>query len=300
MDAKTRNCTKSGYGTSITLEASAQESLVINDVFINPTANGYATMYIDNSTQGFFRTDTTVLGNNLPFVHKSSRMKTILGFLVNKKIFSGYPIETGSRFTVKNSSPAHIVIMYDKYAPGAIKSDMENGKDAKSFTYLAYGQPGADVNTSTDTLISLKNNPSEFSNFPFSGAVPSKRKIEIYGFLFSERGADDGTATANYIRTEYLKLIKNREVLFDSDRKGFFYRGTNVTTIGGFAAENYLGVSGENTNLYQKEPFLFDSPLIYEEGEELDTYITTTTHTTPGTFMAKELEMAYILKETIV
>jgi len=136
----------------------------------------------------------------------------------------------------------------------------------------------------------------EFPNFPFEGTILPKRKMEIYGVCFSARGADDGANAANYIHTKYLKLMKGMTSLFDTTT-GLYYQGLNVSTNGGFEAEHGFSAGGEGTDIYQREPLMFAAPLIFNEKDELNTYVVTEVATTPGTFLAKELEIAYIAKE---
>jgi len=288
----------SGVGTELILTAGAGESFMVRDIHVSGTQGGYATFFIDTSTQGYFRTKSAGLGNHLGYIGRSERRKTIIGFLTDKGVFKGYPIQSGSKFTVKNTHLANICIVYDIYDAGDMHNTMENGKDSKELTFLMYGQPAADVNTATDTQITKKNNPSEFCDFPFRGGVATKRKIDLYGVVYSSRGADDGAITANCIHTKYLKLMKGRNVLFDSMRMGLPAQGSDVLIGGTFSAENGYDIGGEYSDLYQKDALMFDQPIRFANGEELDTYWTTAVATTPGTFLASELEIAYILKET--
>ena len=96
--------------------------------------------------------------------------------------------------------------------------------------------------------------------------------------------------------------MKGRNVLFDSMRNGLLAQGKTVSTNGAFEAENGYDIGGEYTDLYQKDALIFDQPIRFANGEELDTYWTTEVATispaVPGTFLASELEIAYILKET--
>ena len=285
-------------GTELVLTAGAGESFMVRDIRVSGVDGAYATFFIDTSTQGYFRTDSEGLGNHLEYIRRSDRRKTILGFLTDKGIFKGYPVQSGSKFTVKNTAPATMSIIYDVYDAGDIHNTMENGKDSKELTFIMYGQPAADVDTATDTQITKKNNPSEFCDFPFRGGVATKRKIDLYGVVYSSRGADDGSAITHFIHTNYLKLMKGRNVLFDSMRKGLLAQGKNVLTNNTFRAENGYDVGGEYTDMYQKDPLIFDQPIRFANGEELDTYWTTEVGTPAGTFLASELEIAYILKET--
>jgi len=286
------------WGTELTLIAGAGESFMVKDIHISGMPGAYATFFIDTSTQGYFRTSSTGLGNHLAFIGRSERRKTILGFLTDKGIFKGYPIQSGSKFIVKNTVSAGMCVVYDIYDAGDIHNAMENGKDSKELTFLMYGQPATNVNTTTDTQITKKNNPSEFCDFPFHGGVATKKKIDLYGVVYSSRGADDGSTAAHYIHTDRLKLMKGRNVLFDSMRTGLFAIGRTVQTNNTFEAENGWDIGGEYSDLYQKDALIFDQPIRFANGEELDTYWTTKVASPAGTFQASELEIAYILKET--
>ena len=247
------NNTLNQFGTELTLIAGAGESLIIRDVHVAGTGGGgYTTFFIDTSTQGYFRTSTGGLGSHLAFIGRSERRKTILGFLRDKGIFKGYPIQSGSKFTVKNTASASMCIEYDIYDAGDIHNTMENGKDSKELTFLMYGQPAANVNSTTETQITKKNNPSEFCDFPFRGGVATKRKIDLYGVVYSSRGADDGNAVTHYIHTNHLKLVKGRNVLFDSMRNGLVAQGKSVSTGGTFEAENGYDV-GEKIQICIKK-----------------------------------------------
>ena len=62
--------------------------------------------------------------------------------------------------------------------------------------------------------------------------------------------------------------------------------------------ENGYDIGGKYSDLYQKDALIFDQPIRFANGEELDTYWGTQAASIPGTFEAYELEIAYILKET--
>lgn len=285
----------------VTLSAAANESFIVRDVYVDGTAGGYVTFFIDTSTQGFFRTDSTVLGNHLPVPPVNSKMKTLLGVLGEKGLFTGYPIPTGSKFSVRTNTPAaapRITIVYDRYEAGDIKSDMENGKDAKSLVYAHYGTIAAvpAAGAAVDVPLTVRVNPGEFPDFPFRAGVSTKRVVTLYGIVFSTRARF--VDAANNYGTNYLKLIKDRDVLFDPDRLGLI-SWASIPTVAGFAAETGHGVGGENSHLYQRDAFFLSKPMTFVEGEELDTWWTVRmTGTIALATLSRDLEICYILKET--
>jgi hypothetical protein len=273
---------------------------MVTDIHCEGKTTDYATVLVGSGTNGYFRVSSTTLGNHLPFIPKSSSMKTILGFLRSKGIFQGYPIPFGDKLVVKVPTSQHISIVYDEYDKDDMKEEMQNGKKCKELIFVNYGTTLAAVNTATDTAINTSLMPKEFSKFPYGEACPGNVKMEILGVCYSSRGADDGSTAANYVHTKYLKLIKDRDTLFDKDLNGLMAHGLTVGTGGTFEAENGYDIGGENTDLYNKEPLMFAEPISFVPGQEIDSYWTTEVHTTAGTLAIIETEISYIMRMTSI
>jgi len=304
MALKSTNNNQVSETGTLVFTVPADSSALIKEIYVEPTtADSYALIKIGTTSVGYFRTGSGTLGNHLSFIPKNGRKEiNILNFLSKKGIFSGYPVTYGKKFSVFNSTPAKIMITYDLYDKDDMHKDMPNGEESKEHILMAYGQPSGNISTSGEHIVSQSNVPKDFLNFPFADSVPSNKKVEVYGVCFSARGADDGTTLTNYIHTKNLIIKRGTTTLFDNDN-GLYCQGKNVASNGAFEAENGLSAMGECTNLYQREPLIFDTPLLFVEEEELNTFIVTEVPPapgTPGTFLAKELEIAYIIKETKV
>ncbi len=145
-----------------------------------------------------------------------SEQTTILDYLAAKNIFKGFPVAEGETFTVDliTGATSWKMIKYDIYNAGDITNNMENGSKADSFLFLNYGDAGASIQAVANNVLGESNNPAEYPDFPFGEIVPSGHKMEIFGILASDiaPAANDGT---DYSYTDYLKLMKGREVLFD-------------------------------------------------------------------------------------
>ena len=201
----------------------------------------------------------------------SSFKDTLLSYLGKKGIFKGYPVAEGETFTIQLCTGATAVKMveYEIWDPEDIISTMENGSKSNSLTYVNYGDSGAVLQLVVDTVLGQTNNPTEYPDFPFGGIVPSGQKIELIGILASDV-APLANAAGTYSYTEYLKLMKGREVLFDEDHNGLMYYAPFTVPPGdvNIIGEGYA-VGGNYTQCDIKQPLMFDPPLIFNEGEEL-------------------------------
>lgn len=200
-----------------------------------------------------------------------SEHESILKYLGKKGIFKGFPVPEGETFTIDliTGATAWKMVEYEIWDAEDITNEMENGSKSNTFMYLSYGDAGASIQAVADNELTESNNPAEYPDFPFGGNVPSGHKIEIYGILASDiaPAANDGT---DYSYTDYLKLMKGREVLFDEDHNGLLYCAQFIlsTANSNMIAEGYA-VGGNYTQCDRKQPLMFDPPLVFNEGEEL-------------------------------
>lgn len=201
----------------------------------------------------------------------SSLNDTLLSYLRKKDIFKGFPVAEGETFTIDLITGAGDVKMveYDIYDAGDITNVMENGSKSDTYMYINYGDTGAVLQAVAETVLGQANNPAEYENFPFGGAVPSGHKIELIGVLASDVApAANVAGTATY--TDYLKFMKGRTVLFDEDHNGLLYQAPFLDPPG---AVNMIGegyaVAGNFTQCDIKQPLMFDPPIVFTEGEEL-------------------------------
>jgi len=294
-----QNMMKSCVGAdTLELKADVGKSILVKDVFVKDVADGYLTIKIDRTTVGYFRVDDDKLGNLLHYPLADSEKKTLLGYLGEKGLFNGYPIAEGQTFELSGLGAGNLTatILYDEYDAGDITPDMENGTESDVLVYVSFGRTEGVINTAGEHLLNVCVNPSEFPAFPFGADVPAKTEIDVLGFLASERGADDGANTLNYIRTRFYKLMRGREILFDPDRNGITALGAYVATAGAFEPENNLSVLGEYSSTAQRLPFLFPEGFTFTPGEELLVYMVTEVASTPGQFELDEQEVGFILR----
>lgn len=229
----------------------------------------------------------------------SSFKDSLLSYLGRKGFFKGYPVSEGETFTIQLITGATAVKMveYDIYDAGDITNEMENGSKSNSFMYVNYGDTGAVLQLVVDTILGESNNPAEYPDFPFGGLVPAGHKIELIGILASDIAPAANTA-ATYSYTEYLKLMKGREVLFDEDHNGLLYYAPFTDPPG---AVNMIGEGyspgGNFTQCDIKQPLMFDPPLTFLEGEELSVSWHIANEAVAGVAITEELqEVGVILR----
>jgi hypothetical protein len=124
--------------------------------------------------------------------------------------------------------------------------------------------------------------------------VPPKTTIDLLGILGSEITISGATVAA-YIYSQYLKLVFERETLFDEDRNGIPHLGLtppDVATLVSIAEGSSL--IGNYSTVDAKMPLMFDTPLTFGEGDELGIYLTTALAGAGGTITAARSEIATI------
>jgi hypothetical protein len=274
--------TKNVYGASdLTLSPNSGESILVTGVRVFDDSSEYSTIQIDKTTVGYFRVSETN-GNHISFNKAASNIEgytgvlaqNLLGLMLQREVFKGYPVGEGETFRIVNNSDANELkqVSYDIYDAGDIKPEDENGSKSSKYFAVLYGDTGAVIAAAGDALYDNALNPAEFPSFPYSGDVPANTLISLHGILGREVGIRNATpATAIY--TTYLKLVKGREVLFDPDRNGLLFNAHNVLGTSEIVKGGGLSVIGDFSNYDPRPPLLFDEPVMFQGGEELNMYL---------------------------
>jgi len=296
MAIKARDQVKwTASASSLTLEADTGEAFLVKDILVGGASGNYTTVSIDKTTVGYFRSDTGNLGNHLHFALEDSIKKSLLGLLWDKGIFKGYPVAEGQSLIVNPGTSMAIAIVYDIYEPGDITSEMENGSEAVEYMLINYGRKAASGNLADDdNEYTYSKLPSEFPDFPFGKDVPAKTTIDIYGVLASDVGKTSGSGS-NKQNTKYIKLIKEREVLFDEDKRGIMLQGYFPTGDGTDIGEG-KSIVGNYSDVDRRLPLLFSAPLSFGAGEELTVIMNTYLATGSANITVAEGEIAFIEK----
>jgi len=285
------NCVKRALNTAgISLQADVGESLLVKAIYVGVvTTAGYAIVKIDNFTVGCWLVKGKG-GNELGGMYKGYAAINLMKLLVERGLPFSYPIAEGQKLTIAALDGAGAIqLVYDRYTAGDIRADMSNGTASKVFSFIQYLGESAVLTASGDMLLDTSLSPAEFPDFPAGKPVPPRMKIKLHGITGCP--VADAASGSNLFYTTYLKLIREREVLFDEDRLGIQFLGDSAATGAGKYTdiESIIGSVGEiGAGFFmanKKEPLWFDPALLFLSGEELLVYLSwlkVGTHTMPA------------------
>lgn len=267
-----------------------------------PTQDSYVKLHVDRKTVGYWRVQGKS-GRHIDMPKPGWLHKNLSEFLAANGINVAIPVAEGQTFSYEYSAGnAHTVFVYDLYDAGDIRSDMPNGSEAKTYMMIQYMDASSYPAASGDVLLDTSLSPSEFIDFPCGKSVPARHTVKLLGFVGSPVGDADGAA--NYIVTDYCKVMRDREVLFGSQRFGIPFRNGGL----GAAQVEYT----DNVSLIHAcvpsdidtalptlgDPFLLDPPMIFKSGEELLIYLVCRLVGTK-TMTAGAIDFASILEVTV-
>lgn len=272
------------------LEANAGESFLIRFIYAFVTVavetpaivDRYLTLKVDRKTVGAYRIYGRS-GNHLDRMNNGYIHKNLMEFLSGKGINCSIPVAEGQAFTMASDvlTPV-VVIVYDTYDAGDIRTDMVNGTDSKEYMFIQYMNSATSVTEEQTVELDTSLSPAEFPDFPCGKSVPANTEIDILGLVGCPCG--EGLSGSAYIGSSFIKMVKEREVLFDEDRNGipFFYQydSLNPSYNAGFtlvgpcvSMRTYDFGMGLTYNVTLGDPLMFAPPLKFRSGEELLMYM---------------------------
>ncbi len=294
---RVKRITASGGGD---LTIAAGKSVLIKSLYCIPSTNDtYLTLSVDRVTVAIYRVAGRA-GNQVSPYLTAYHIPHIMDFLTAKGINIAIPVAEGQTFNVSRyAETGNVIIVYDEYDAGDITAILPNGSEAKEYTFLQYMSSSETPTASQDILIDTSKSPAEFPDFPCGKSVPAGHKITmlgIFGHPFTT-----GAAGPNAWGTSFLKLIREREVLFDEDRNGIPFDGQDATATADAYMCNFSLIGPCTPVLLDSavqvigNPLMFDPPLEFTEGEELNIYLTGVM-TTAAAWEETMVDLGVILK----
>lgn len=307
---KQGNCVKRITAvTTGALEAHAGESFLIKGLYVKPnTNNTYLILKVDRKTVGVYRIYGKS-GNHLDHIQGGTIHRNLMEFLIGKEINCTIPVAEGQSFSLSavGTSPV-VVIVYDTYDAADIRADMPNGTDGKEYLFMQYMSSSETVDAAKTVTLDTSLSPAEFPDFPCGKSVPANATIDILGLV----GCPVGNGTMSTFKTgsQYVKLVKERETLFDEDYNGipFFSKvdeeggiawNADFSLIGPGVSLTTLSVSmGSDNAGTLGDPLIFVPELRFTSGEELLVYMKFL-WTTAYNLAGSNIDLAAIMKVTM-
>lgn len=242
---------------NLTVTAKVGESLRIKELRVGAlAAHGFCECLIDRLSIGFFYIGD-INANHLEQCSEADALPNLFQRLQQLGVFAGYPIAEGETFEIRPAvAGANIIgaIIYEIWDAEDVKPEEDCGSKSPSFTYINYGTNSAQITGGAYGRLDLSRNPAEYPAFPFGDVVPAGYEIDILGILLKDWGGDVDD-TANTMR--FLRLTKDRRVLWNEDRRGIYCtQGMSYFTWG--------SIRQTNTDIK-----LLPAPLTFKSGDEL-------------------------------
>lgn len=269
---RVKRITASGGGD---LECPSGKSYLVKAVYcIASTNDTYLTLSVDRVTVGFYRVKGRA-GNHLQPIVKGYRPFHLMEYLAGRGINVAIPVCEGQTFNVSRyAETGNVIIVFDEHDAADLRPDMVNGSEGKEYNFLQYMSTSETPTGSQDVTIDTSLSPAEFPDFPAGKAVPANHTITLLG-LFGCPFTTGAAGPENW-GTSFVKLIKDREVLFDPDRNGIPFDGQDATATADAYMGNFTLIGPGVPVLLDTavkpwgEPLLFDPPIEFAAGEELN------------------------------
>jgi len=176
---------------------------------------------------------------------------------------------------------------------------MVNGSAGKEYVFMQYMNVGTGLTATGDALFEVSLSPAEFPDFPCGKVVPAGTKITMLG-LAGYPWLDPTNQSGGFY-TNYIKLIREREVLFDEDRNGIPFKcgvvqGMFTEYNSAFSLIGAGHIVDVTRNYAHGEPLIFEPPLEFDSGVELNIYVNCTKFSSAGAWTSTVPDLAAILK----
>ena len=224
---------------SLSIEAKVGESLLIKQLLVGALhSGGFCECFIDRLSVGFWYIGD-VNANHLEQCGVTDVLPNLFERLQQLGIFAGYPVAEGETFEIKPAVAGATIIgaiVYEIHEAGDMAPEMPGGSKSDEYMIINYGTNTAQIDAGAYGDLDKSRNPSEYPAFPFNEVVPAGHEIDIHGLLLKTWGGNVDN-TANTMR--YLKMIRDRKVLFNEDRRGIYVtQGMGPLTWGSIRQTN--------------------------------------------------------------
>jgi len=297
---RVKRITASGGGT---LVAPNHESFLVKDIYCVPSAHDdYLTILVEGVNVAKYRVKG-LAGNHLPYpcVKTTQLYEATRGTIISQLRAAGLdlsiPVPSGQTLTVSRYAEAgDVCLVYDAYDRDDIAEDAPNGPRARIRRYLHYVTNSAAITSSPVTLDqSLIWTGGDA--WPIGGLdVPHNTIIRVVGLVGCPVAKGDGSNNKGYC--QYLKLLKEGDVLMSDDQVGIPFLGDSSVTAATAAYTPVASVIGPATAERPYPAMIFPEPLEFTTGQTLTLQVTVGNAAASG-IAAGEIDLALIIEREI-
>ncbi|GAJ09065.1 unnamed protein product, partial [marine sediment metagenome] len=164
------------------MAAVAGKSLLVKSIYcIASTDDTYLTIRVDRVTVAIYRVKGRA-GNHLSPLLVGYVVPHLMDFLTSRGINVSIPVAEGQTFNVgRFAETGNVIVVYDEYDAGDIRSDMPNGSQALEYIFMQYMSSSETPVASQDITFDTSLSPAEFPDFPAGKSVPAKHEITMLG-----------------------------------------------------------------------------------------------------------------------
>tara|TARA_Y100000310_G_scaffold330007_1_gene400890 strand:+ start:698 stop:1576 length:879 start_codon:yes stop_codon:yes gene_type:complete len=263
---------KTNGTTALSLQMPAGQSAMIRDIFCDLAAAGAEDIDVSVDRKRIFSfvapSTWYLLGSDHP-----AGAYSILSEIIKAGLFQGIPLGEGETLEITGPGAGdYMEAVYDLYDAPDISPMSMNGSKSKSYQLFQVVSNAGTRATAGDLELNQSDLDTIFPQFPGGAVVPANLRMELRCLFGSTATKGGGAANGEF--TQYLKMLRDREDILDKDLTGMTFLGdaTYVTAAVEYRSEACrFGVSG---SFALPHIVVFDPPIVFESGSELNVIAT--------------------------
>lgn len=256
--------------TALTLQARAGESLLVKDIDNVIAAAGAEDISVSIDRKKIMQFKAPAgwyhLANMFP-----TGFFSIVGVMRVLGLLSPIPVAEGETLTI--TAPGandYLNVRYDVYDADDIQSAMKNGSKGNTYDLFQVVSNSNVLTAAGDLPLDQSDLDTLFPAFPGGVVVPARHKMTLKAMFGSP--AATGSATGQF--TTKLKLLRDREDMLDADLLGIDFLGDAADAGGSVIFTPVASRIAAGVAFVHPRIFVFDDPVIFEAGSELNVYAT--------------------------
>ena len=292
---KRRNMVESASGTStLTLEAESNESFLLKELKlynIGASADDHKIMISRKMVAHFKAPADWYLLGSLP----ASGIRSTLSELTHYGLGLDIPVGAGQKVEITAPGASNYMeLVYDVYTPDEQTPDLPYGTESDRYKLYQVISNSTAVTAAGDVALDQSDIDSAFPAFPGGDVVPGGMEMRLHA-LFGG-GYSRGDGSDNTLQSTYFRMIKDREDILDKDMNGIILLGDASYTTDG---KTYVTDAGRlNVGAANLPPrvLVFDDPVVFKPGTELNCFMTVAENTDGDTAPAGDIKMGMVFE----